>query len=301
MNDLLEPYSITLPELPVGWYPVSFRALSGNRLGILASDEDIQSTFKSTSRYLKPLSPKVLAKIWIFDGDGLYECFSFPLLDSFPEFDQFPDGNWLVVNSRSRGEGNARIFQANGELLGRIELGDGIEHIKIDESNRIWVGWCDQGVGGNDKWKYAGLKRPPSSYGIAAFNVAGELLERPNLISPFDCYSLNVFNSEAWSCFYTGFPIWQMSENNETVWESEFSGISALAVSYPYVLLAGGYQENTNRLCLMKLVESQAIKQNQWATPLIARKADIRLLDGRANILHLVDDKQWHRWDVATF
>lgn len=301
MNDLPEPYSITLPTLPVGWYPLSFRALSGNRLGILAADQDIRSAFEYTSVSVKSLSSKAQAKIWIFDGNGLYDCFSFPLLEPFPEFDQFPDGNWLVANSRSRGDGNARIFQADGNEVRRIELGDGIEHIKIDESNRIWVGWFDEGVFGNAKWKYVGLKWPPSSYGVAAFNAEGELLKRPYLVSPSDCYSLNVFDTEAWSCSYTDFPIWQMSEKNEIVWKSKISGVRALAVSYPYVLVAGGYRESINRLCLVKLVDEQAKKQKQWTTALIAKKTDIQLLDGRANILHLVADKMWHRWDVAQF
>ncbi|MGD2132155.1 MAG: hypothetical protein PVI23_05135 [Maricaulaceae bacterium] len=77
----------------------------------------------------------------MFQDDQLIEGVQFRLLEPFPIVEQFPDGRWLVVNARSMGQGNARILGADGVEERRIELGDGIEHLKIDDQNRVWVGW----------------------------------------------------------------------------------------------------------------------------------------------------------------
>lgn len=301
MKNLPEPKTITIPDLPPGWLFLSYKALAYNRLAIVGTDKDVRGALKKDRGSAWQLSRKASAKIWIYDGDGLYESISFPLLAPFPIIDQFPDGNWIVANSRSQGDGNARIFLPNGTEVGRIELGDGIEHIKIDEQNHIWVGWFDEGVFGNDKWSYPGLRWPPSSSGIAAFNTEGELIKHASIKSIADCYALNIFDNEAWSCTYTDFPIWQMSGNKEKIWESNLSGIRALAISYPNVLVAGGYNENIDCISLIELTEDRAQEKMKWRTDLISKKTEILLMDGRENIIHLVIDKKWHRWDVVEF
>lgn len=301
MSELPNPSTVSLPKLPKGWFPLSYTALAGNRLGILGTDKDILSALKKDRVSAWPLSAKASARIWIFDGDGLYESISFPLFQPFPIIDQFPDGSWLVANSRSRGDGNARVFSSDGTEKGRIELGDGIEHLKIDKKNQIWVGWFDEGIFGNDDWQYQGLKWPPSSTGIAAFSNQGKLVKSASLSSIADCYALNVFNNEAWSCTYTDFPIWQMNDQSENVWSSNLSGIKALAVRYPYVLVAGGYRENINSISLVKLEQDIAVKKITGNTNLISKKTEIQLLDGRANLIHLVTENQWHHWNLAQF
>jgi len=299
MNNPPNPLSVSIPNLPTGWYQLSYTVLAGNRLGILGTDEDIHSAFKKDAASARSLSAKACAKIWIFDGDGLYETISFPLLQPFPMIDQFPDGSWLVVNSRSRGNKSARILLSDGTEKRRIELGDGIEHVKIDKKSRIWVGWFDEGVFGNDNWQYPGLRWPPSSNGIAAFNHHGELVQNASLSSIADCYALNVFSNEAWYCTYTDFPISQINASEENVWNSQLSGVRAIAISYPYVLTAGGYGENINCISLVKLTKDKAVEHRAWKTKLISKRAEIRLLDGRADIIHLVTSNKWHRWNVA--
>ncbi|MEP1230686.1 MAG: hypothetical protein ABJG88_08425 [Litorimonas sp.] len=301
MKNSPNPVTVSVPDLPVGWFALSYTALAYNRLAIVGTDEDVRGAFKKDRDHAWQLSKKASAKIWVFDGDGLYESLSFPLLAPFPIIDQFPDGNWLVANSRSQGDGNARIFRSNGTEAGRIELGDGIEHIKIDEQNRIWVGWFDEGIFGNDKWSYPGLRWPPSSSGIAVFNIEGELIKHASIKSIADCYALNIFDSEAWSCTYTDFPILQMSDTEEKIWTSNLSGIRALAINYPNVLVAGGYNENINCISLVELTKDTAKVKMTWQTDLISGKTEILLLDGRANIIHLVSNKKWHRWDATEF
>ena len=63
-----------------------------------------------------------------------------------------------MASARSDGSVNARVLDQSGSELRRLGLGDCIEHIKIDESGLIWVGWFDQGVIGNKKWSYPGYR-----------------------------------------------------------------------------------------------------------------------------------------------
>lgn len=301
MNDLPAPQAKHLPELPDGWHRLTYKILSGNRLGILGVDRDFYQEAAGKTVSAKASLNNVTAKIWVFDGQALSECLSFPLTGRFPQFDQFPDGHWLVANSRSRGDGNARVLNADGKEVAQLELGDGINHLKICDKGHIWVGWFDEGIFGNENWRYPGLKWPPSSYGIVAFNTKGEVIKHPELISPADCYALNVFGNEAWSCTYTDFPIWQMTQTKEHIWPSNLSGISALAISYPYVLLAGGYGENKNRICLVKIKENKSVQLREWSASILADRQHLHLLDGRANVLHAVVGHIWYRWDVTQF
>ncbi len=298
MSDFPEPIAIQLPDLPNGWHFLSCTVLRENRLALLGTNIDVIAGFKQQRQgYLA----NAQAKIWVFDGINLDDGPEFNLLDPFPIIDQFSDGRWLLSYCRSDGKARTRILDMNGVELQCIELGDGIQHLKIDDEHRIWVGWFDEGVFGNDNWDYPGLKWPPSSTGIAAFNVEGDLVKHASLPSIADCYALNVFDNEVWSCTYTDFPIWQMNDLEEKVWNSELSGISALAVLHPYVLTAGGYRENTNRISLVKLTGNKAKEKDKWQTALISEKSEIQLLDGRANFLHLVTGNNWYCWDVAQF
>jgi hypothetical protein len=66
----------------------------------------------------------------------------------FPLFDGFPDGRWVVASSRAEQEPLGRILTSEGREISRLRLGDGIQHLKVDEGARIWVGWFDEGVSG---------------------------------------------------------------------------------------------------------------------------------------------------------
>jgi hypothetical protein len=257
-----------------------------------------QKTVGEASR----IAVQASVRIWTFDGEALKESVEFPLIEPFPIVEEFPDGRWLVANSRSRGKGNARILNAAGNELRRIELGDGINHIKIDVQQRIWVGWYDQGVFGNDNWRLPGLERAPSAYGITAFDERGALIKHATLESIADCYALNVSGDTAWACTYTDFPILQMSNVGERFWPTDLSGTRALAVNYPYVLAAGGYKDELNRAVLLRLDKQKAQSVGEWQLPFGGNSAStVSMIDGRADELHVVIEQQWHRWRVNDF
>lgn len=297
-----------IPPLPDGWHPLSFKALAGGQLAIVGANADLLSAFRSdreqrTAGEVWRLATKAAARVWTLDEyAGLIERLEFPLLEPFPSVDEFSDGRWLVVNSRSRGDGNARILSADGTEERRVELGDGIEHVKVDDRQRIWVGWFDEGVFGNDRWRVSGLKWAPSAHGIAAFDDQGAVIHHANLESVADCYALNVVGNTAWACTYTDFPIWQMIEGRERVWTTNLSGTRALAVSNRHVLAAGGYKEATNRAVLLRLNESRAETVGEWRLPFgVGYPSDVSMIDGRGDVLHVVSGDNWFRWRVRDF
>jgi len=298
MKPPLAPVTTSILDLPLGWFVLSYVALANNRLGILATNKDIYGALKKDHNAAQALLKHAHTKIWIFDGKTLNEDIFFSIHSPFPKIDQFPDGRWLIEDSCSSGHKNARILRPDGSEERRIKLGKGINHLKIDNKNQIWVGWHDQGVFGNDDWKLQGHKWPSSSNGIACFDDLGGLVKSASSVSIADCYALNIFDDEAWSCFYTDFPIWNMKGVYETTWPSELSGTSAIAVSYPYVLAAGGYLDNKNSMHLIKLTKNNAVTEISWKTDKISDNDEIRLLDGRANSLHLVTNNKWYRWNV---
>lgn len=307
MSVLPSPTTSAVPSLPEGWHVLSFKVLAGPRLAIVGVDADLHAAWQSdraqkTVGEAWRLAQRSKAKIWWVQDDQLIEGIQFALLQQFPIIEQFPDGRWLVANARSDGQGNTRVFGADGAERQRFELGDGIEHIKIDDEGRIWVGWFDEGVFGNDSWRLPGLKWAPSAHGIAAFDDRGALLTHATLQSIADCYTLNVIGAEAWACTYTDFPLWQMNNGAERVWRTDLAGTRAIAVKQPHVLAAGGYQENANRVVLLKLHERAAETLGEWRLPFeVGYPAQVSLIDGRGDELHVVHGQEWHRWRVSEF
>lgn len=242
------------------------------------------------------------ARVLLVQDGTLYSGIEFPLEQPFPLIEQFADGRWLITHARSRGNGNARVVAANGVEQRRFELGDGIEHIKIDDTGRIWVGWFDEGVFGNDNWRLPGRKWPPSAHGLAAFDDTGALIQHATLESVADCYALNVFGTEAWACTYTDFPISRLGNAGEQIWQTDLRGTRAIAVGPPFILAAGGYKEEGNRVVLLKLGPSDAQMVGEWRLPFefgFPHKVD--LIDARADELHVVLGQQWLRWRVSDF
>jgi hypothetical protein len=305
MNDIPTPATSAVPSLPDGWHVLDFSVLAGSRLAVIGVNADLRGAWRSdreakTLGEVRRLAAKATARVWIFDGNDLFEGGQFPLLEPFPIVEQFPDGRWLVTNSRSRGQGNARMYGADGTEERHIELGDGIEHIKIDDHQRIWVGWFDEGVMGNRHWRLPGLRFPPSAYGIAAFDERGVLIKHAASLAITDCYALNVSRDTAWACTYTDFPIRQITIERELAWPTNLSGTRALAVSYPHVLAASGYKDAANRVVLLRLDDQRVGSLGEWRLP-FGVDYPASMLDGREDELHVVCDRQWLRWRVREF
>jgi len=81
-------------------------------------------------------------------------------------------------------------------------------------------------------------------------------------------------------------------------------------VKQPFVLAAGGYQEDRDRVILLKLEEHSSHVINEWRLPLdLALGSDsypypyppLTMIDGRGDELHVVQNGEWLRWRVNDF
>jgi hypothetical protein len=307
------PTSIALPSLPDNWRPYGFAVLSDGALAILGADYDIGAEWRFDEKGSLLGDPhgvarSARARIWVFDGTSLSRGPDFALLTPFPLVDRFPDGRWVVASTRAFQEANGRVLSADGHEIRRIRVGDGIERLKIDDGGRIWVGWFDEGVFGNQGWRVDGVEWPPSSYGLAAFDENGRVVSLAANPSEADdqladCYALNVVGETAYACTYVEFPIRALSAGSPPRrWNTELSGTRALAVRLPFVLAAGGYAEDGDRVVLIRLGSTAAETVKEWRLPLLlGYQQGLQLVDGRGPVLHVVHDGVWHQWNINHF
>lgn len=304
--------SWTLPKLPDGWHLVTYSVLSGGKLAIVGSDADLQYEWRRDveGRVLgKPseVAAQATGRIWTFDGTALSAGPAFALQTPFPLVDRFSDGRWMVATSRKWEGLSDRVIAEDGRELARLELGDGIMHLKIDRSDRIWVGWFDEGVFGNDGWRVPDLEWPPSAYGLAAFDSEGKVLRVSAGAEPedhiVDCYSLNVVGDAAWACTYPGSPI-SMSEDGGAFrwWKTSLPGPVALAVEEPHFLATGGYGDDGNKVILGRLDGEWATVLGEWRLPFnVGFPRAFESVDAREDRLHVIVDGVWHVWRIEQF
>lgn len=302
-----------MPTLPGGWYVVSYAVLSGGTLAIVGSDADLQHEWRRDAggRVLgrpSEVAARASARVWTFDGSDLSPGPAFPLETPFPMVDRFSDGRWLVASARKSERLSDRILADDGRELGRMELGDGIMHLKIDGSDRIWVGWFDEGVFGNQAWRVPELEWPPSAYGLAAFDSEGKVVRVSSGSAPddpiCDCYALNVVGSDAWACTFPGSPI-SMSDNGTRFrwWRTSLPvGVTALAVEAPHFLAAGGIGHDSDRVILGCLDQNEGTPVGEWTLPFkVGYPSAAAVVDAREDCLHVVIDGVWHSWRIDQF
>ncbi|MEM9840430.1 MAG: hypothetical protein AAF830_14915 [Pseudomonadota bacterium] len=291
-----EPIVATLPPLPEGLSAVTYQVLATGELAVLVADRRRRGG-RRIPRAKRAAEAE--GRIFVLADSAWHQVLEFSPLPRFSNFDAFPDGNWLIVNVRTGTEPNGRVISPAGDLVRTVMLGDGIEHVKIDDFGRIWVGWFDEGVFSNNGWYVDGLSDPPNSYGVAAFSAKGRLLAYPTGVLVADCYALTTARDEAWFYPYTDFPIVRLSPKRQDLWPTELSGTRAIAVREPYVLAVGGYGGDFDRAVLLELEASSARELASWSLPLGPRRSrELRFLDARGDTIWAIVGDRCLRWTV---
>jgi hypothetical protein len=294
---------ILLPKPPPGWFEYQYSVLTDGSLALIRADSDILSEYRqweNESRDSKSPVPslgKARGRISVFDGERESEVVEVNL-GYYPIVDRFPDGRWLVADSRSEPTiANGRIFSADGTAVGAITLGDGIEHLAFAPDWSLWVGYFDEGVfGAHDELE------PLGKAGIAKLDTAGNVLWRLNnpkrwLVS--DCYAMSLTGNDLWSCVYMDFPIIRIRDGEVTTWSNSVKGAKAIAADDDYVILAGGYGE-PERIVLLRLLDGVA--EEQARLELSPRERfQPSLVIGRDAVLHVVIDGIWRRISTDTW
>jgi hypothetical protein len=175
-------------------------------------------------------------------GAGWRPIAHFPFSD-YCVFDVAPDDCCVVARTGNDGGDNALVLK-DGIQVGTFDAGDGLNHLQCDARGGIWTGYYDVGVFGKTIGRH-GIVRFERDGAVASY-YAGQIV---------DCYALNVAREHTWSCWDTSFPVVRLDDNcAEERWTNGLiDGVDAIAVSEPYVVLAGGYPPHRNRIALVEL------------------------------------------------
>ena len=297
-----------LPAPSPGWFDYQYAVLADGSLAVIRTDIDILAEYarwqtliqQDNGATLRPDLWNRRARIYTFDGSTEVGPVEVPLGFS-PAVSRFPDGRWLLADSRSaEADQNARIYDPAGQELAAFNLGDGIAQMLCAPDGTIWVGYFDEGIfsGPNSDGSW-----PVSSSGLAQFDAIGSVLwgynseGRPSSID--DCYALTLAGDTAWSCFYSDFPIISVGEGKVRQWQNSVGGAHAFAIEDGYALLAGGYKEQAGRVALLRLGEDEAELLGEIQIPVRPRGTP-GLMQGSGDTLHIVEGGIWRRVSVAT-
>ncbi|MCW3058499.1 MAG: hypothetical protein JWQ02_320 [Capsulimonas sp.] len=214
------------------------------------------------------------------------------------------DGGFLLVSTRIYPivgplEHNGVIYDRHGQPTRRIFLGDAIKDVQVARDGRIWVSYFDEAVYGAWEWEL-GL------HGLQCFDPQGEILWSFKPPTDFgyidDCYALNVADDAVWTCYYTDFPVVQISNGYQTQgWRNKISGAGAIAIAENRVLLWGGYPPNRER-GIVQTIEGGALTSPQelHITLPPSETAPITHVIGRGSTLHFIAGTSWYQFDLHT-
>lgn len=169
--------------------------------------------------------------------------------------DLFPDGRVFVASSRAAKSDHtqARVYAPDGKLIHAFHIGDGVEDVKIDSLERIWVSYFDEGVLTDDLGQGGLVCFDDQGVALWAFNAqAGQ----DDFIT--DCYALNITDSHVWAYRSDDFNLIRVTPDFQvSTWPTGLSGSFCVAIKADYVIFGPQYEEPKGRLHLLKFVGDQ--------------------------------------------
>jgi hypothetical protein len=227
---------------------------------------------------------------------------------TFPMVQTLPDDELLVVAPRCQRfkdgthDLNAKVYNSNGTVKCEFCLGDGIEHAQADSGGKIWVGYFDEGIFGNNGWGGSGEAAPLGNAGLVCYDRHGKKVwsfDPPNgFESMADCYALNVAKSGVWACYYTEFPIVCIDSRwHFRGWVTDLRGVRAIAVSSEALLAYGGYGENRTACKFLRLQDGKAeeVSEVQLRLP-EGLELNRSTVIGRGGLLHVFTADEWYKF-----
>jgi hypothetical protein len=180
-----------------------------------------------------------------------------------PQVQRLPDGQVLVVG---RGQPNALVFGATGELVRAGHVGDGVTHVAATPGGNVWVANAD---------------------GLVRF--AADLTPQCSLSRAAGVFTLNVHGETAWACHQPDSPIVRVAGDVLTSWNNRVSGSAAMLVGADAVALVG-----EARIVVGQLTGSAFEPVTEVG---VALPADAQLF-GRDDVLHVFAGTAWYRLDL---
>lgn len=151
---------------------------------------------------------------------------------------RLPDGGYALASSRSKaGERNLQLFDDSCRFKTSFPIGDGVEHLAVDRTGKLWVGYFDEGIFGGD---------PLSSAGLSRFDQSGKLEYQWDASTHGrinDCDALTVDDDgAAWVCPYSSYFVASILDADVqiVIREAPVSVISGLLIARTHVAFIGG-------------------------------------------------------------
>jgi hypothetical protein len=252
-----------------------------------------------------PYPPGIKQRIAVLDQNSITLLSEFEVNEDWAIFDQMPDSSWIVADTRCDVvTSNARIIDINGHTTASLLLGDGIQHLQADKHGRIWVGYFDEGVFGNNGWGVATGPEPIGRFGLNCFDESGRLIwknpgnewvPRAGYPTILDCEAMNTADDAVWTCNYRDHQIFRMGFDGKTaIWENEKAGAHIIAAHDDKVVLLGGYGEDKNKGVLLRLDGKNAVPHAEFEIDLGGRYSDIPdLSSARGPNMQFVINDHW--------
>lgn len=222
-----------------------------------------------------------------------------------PLVQPLPDGGMLVVGARcawreSGPEQNALLVDADGSITRTGTLGDGIEHLLVDASGDIWIGYFDEGVFGNFGWGVPGPE-PLGSAGIVKWSSDFEGMWRYEAVDEYwvaDCYALNVADDQVWACTYSDFPIIRIRDQSSTAMPTHgVTGPGGLVVADDVIAIIGDDKDGGS-LLTASVSDLPRMRRSMLGMP-DGSKPPRGTLVCRGSVASLFVGRDWFAFDLS--
>lgn len=126
--------------------------------------------------------------------------------------------NFLIIFNHDRN--NAYLFDTEGNIINKFDVGKGIQDCQVDIDNNIWISYSDEGIFGESVIGQNGIIAF-NSQGNIVFNDYDSFVDKYDVPPIDDCYALNVTDNDVWLYYYSEFPLVQIKNKKlHKFWEN---------------------------------------------------------------------------------
>lgn len=317
-NPTWEPISVktlVLPDADASIVASSVDA-NGNALLLIASRGDqAEATAKETRGigiFPKSRSAFELAFSLVVQSRACAKVTKLPAMDiTFPYVDKFSDGGCVLVGARSSWRSkddfdlNGALIERGAKTAKRVCFGDGIEDVGVDDADRIWISYFDEGVFGNFGWSHPGPTGLGAG-GVNCFDRTGELLWQHNREDATehvdDCYAMNVSPLGVWFYFYTAFKVARVTDDfSVEYFDTPVGGSHSFVTDGHRFVFSSQYREPVTTFHVTNFYKGKLVHRRKLSLSLPAGiKEDNIKMKARGNKLHVFTDKHWIVYDLGS-
>lgn len=311
-----------VPTAPEGFEFVSVAVSLEDKAMFLYVEEEAKNLVQRTTEGdgfavfpVPGMGSDYLYKLVIADGQCFEEIDFPPFGFAFPLAEVLSNGAAVIVGRRCQWR-SKDDYDVNGLIFDRVTgretrflAGDGIQEIGVDDQDRIWISYSDEGVFGNFGWFSLGADgkpgpRPIGKAGLNCFDKMGELIWQHNQSDRFvaDCYALNVTDKAVYFYFYDAFDLGEVSDGFvEDYREMDLSGCSGFAITPRSAVFTGQYDDPPSRIYFVSLdgPKPSCPEPMRLVLPGGQDVAEGTLI-GRGSSLHLFTKSDWYRVDIES-